>query len=132
MTRLTLLPVLDADAMFCAARHALKRLGFVSMLLLALVVAMPATQAQAQACEPGRERSSVVALVDAADGCAINGCQDCGLACADGCCHAPTVGVLSGAVVGMATFRFESPAGWADVLGAPSGERSGLKRPPRA
>lgn len=123
-------PVLNADGMAQVVRNTLKRLGFVSMLLLALIVAIPV--AQAQACEPDRDASSLATLVNAPDACPIDDCQDCGVACEDGCCHAPAVGVMSGAMAGMTPSRFESPAAWTDVLGAPLGERSGLKRPPRA
>lgn len=111
-------------------RNTLRRLGFVSMLLLALVLAMPG--AQAQACAPDRDAASVATLVNASDACPIDGCQDCGIACADGCCHAPAVGVMGGATAVMTPPCFGSPVAWTDVLGAPLGERSGLKRPPRA
>ena len=122
--------MLDADGMFQVVRNSLRQLGFVSILLLALVVAMPVTQAEA--CEPDRETSQVVALANAPDACPIDDCQDCGVACADGCCHAPAVGVMNGAMAGMTSPRFESPVAWTDVLDVPLGERSGLKRPPRA
>jgi len=85
----------------------------------------------AQACEPDRDASSFTALVNAPDTCPIDDCQDCGVACADGCCHAPAVGVMSGAMAGMTAPRFEPPVVWTDVLGMPFGARSGLERPPR-
>lgn len=110
-------------------RNTLRRLGFISMLLLALVVAVPS--AQAQGCDPYREALSQVALVSAVDSCPIDDCRDCGVVCADGCCHAPAVGVMNHAAAAMAPPVFEQPVGWADILGAPLGERSGLKRPPR-
>lgn len=126
--------MLDADGMAHWMRNTLRRFGFVSMTLLALLVIMPASQVQAQVdvCAPDRSFASLSVVTSAPDVCPIDGCQDCGLTCADGCCHAPAVAPLAATVTASPYVAYARPAGWTDVLGVPFGQLSGLKRPPRA
>lgn len=114
-----------------AVANTVRRFGFVSMILLALIVVMAATQGRAETGPSDRDFASIVAVVDALVPCPVDGCLDCGVGCADGCCHAPAVGLLPGLTIAMTPILYQAQAGWVDVLGAPFGERSGLKRPPR-
>ena len=119
--------------MLKAARNLLRRFGFISALLLLLASVVPA--AAAEGCALGAAEMaavSTVASVQTSDACVADGCQDCGLACTHGCCHAPHVGVMAAAEVAPVAASFKSPAAWADILGAPLRAPSGPERPPRA
>lgn len=115
-------------------RNTLRRFGFVCTVVLALLVVMPTAQIQAETPSEVCAVQGVFALSVAAvspDVCPIDGCRDCGLTCADGCCHAPVVAPPVGDMSAASYAVYARPAGWADVLGAPFGQLSGLKRPPR-
>jgi hypothetical protein len=59
-------------------------------------------------------------------------CSDCGLACANACCHAPHVAVLPEFEVIASRSRFEMTRHWRDQTGLPLDRPSGPERPPRA
>jgi len=117
--------------MLRTARDMLRRFGFVSAMLLALTTVTLGTEVQA--CAPDRSAAVAadIATTFQADPCASRECQDCGLACAHGCCHAQHVGVVEMAAAPLAPLGFRSPAVWPDVVGAPLGASSGHERPPR-
>jgi hypothetical protein len=114
--------------MLKTARNMLRRFGFVCTLLLTLASVMPA--AAAQVCAPGS--APAVSASIPADGCTLEDCRDCGLACSHSCCHAPQVGVAAEIAVPPPARRLTAPTTWTDVLGAPLGAPAGPERPPRA
>lgn len=111
-------------------RNILRQSTFVSMILLALAVAMLAVPARAETCAPVAE-AMAVAGSNTSEPCAPGDCGDCVIACAHGCCHASVLGVPSGVHLSLNPPRFEAPAGWGDSLGIPLPEQAGLLRPPR-
>lgn len=117
--------------MLKAARDMLRRFGFIGVLLMTLASVVPAA---AEGCAPGAAQTPAVASasIQTSDSCTADGCQDCGIACSHGCCHAPHVGVMADTGVAPVAVVFQSPAAWADILGAPLRAPSGPERPPRA
>lgn len=111
----------------------LRRFGLAGVLLLALTTVTLGTEVQA--CAPSRVAGHITDIADVAaqaDACSSQECQDCGLACAHGCCHAQHVAVTSLTASPLAPMSFKSPASWTEDPGAPYGAPSGLERPPRA
>lgn len=118
--------------MIRAARDLIRRLGFVSVLLLALVFAAPAFESHA--CADAERPSGVmagVAAVDAGPGDDAS-CADCGPACANGCCHAPHSAVATENPGPRPLPRFAQPLAWTDCAGVLMTRPSGPDRPPRA
>lgn len=127
-----------------AARHMLRRFGFIGVLLVLLgAVVQPAsacaperdpTQAQAQAQTQILAEASIQALAvtdaDPAGSCADD-CQDCVLSCGHGCCHAHGVGLMATASPSPTAVPFERAASWANVLEIPDDDPAGPDRPPR-
>lgn len=113
------------------AREILKRLGGLSALLIALVVIMPAMEAQA--CTPTASAAAGQTAITAStqtDPCA-DGCQDCGLACSHGCCHAPNLGAVGDATPPPSVVSLSRDL-WANNTSVPLYLPSGPERPPRA
>jgi hypothetical protein len=122
-----------------AARHMLRRFGFIGVLLVLLgAVVQPAS-----ACAPDRDpvqaqiqtqiltQTLIVTDADPAGSCADD-CRDCVLSCGHGCCHAHGVGVMTTASFSPTAVPFERAASWANVVGFPDGDPAGPDRPPRA
>ena len=106
-----------------------RRLGLVCTLLLALTFAAPAFAshvcAESEACAPNAQ--VVVDSVSNAD----PACEDCGPACANGCCHAPhpatapTLADVTAPTLGV------KPIGPGLATAPPSLRPTGPERPPR-
>jgi hypothetical protein len=113
--------------MIKALREMVRRLGFVSALLLTVAFAMPAFESHACAAE-GSGGVQVVETVGGADG----QCPDCGPACANGCCHAPHSAMSSDLATPRFIAVFGQPQAWSDSVACPLGRPDGPERPPRA
>jgi len=113
--------------MVTALRKMVRRLGFVSALLLTVAFAMPAFESHA--CVG--EASGGVQMVEKVDGgdCL---CPDCGPACANGCCHAPHSAMPSDLTTPRFIAVFGQPQSWSDSVACPLGRPDGPDRPPRA
>ena len=107
-------------------RKTVRRFGFVSILLLTLVFAMPAFESHA--CEAEAPASAQVA--EAASGGDVQ-CPDCGPACANGCCHAPHSAVSDDVATPRFVALFGQPQAWSDSVASPLGRPDGPERPPR-
>lgn len=116
--------------MVSIVRNLCKRLGLVSVILLALAVVLPTTQPQA--CEPAREGSSLSAVIDGSDGCPVEDCRDCGTACSHGCCHATSVGLPGTTSAPRVVVTVIALNGWPQMTGEPGSAGPGVERPPRA
>ena len=112
--------------MLKSLREMVRRLGFVSTLLLTLAFAMPAFESHA--CET--EASTSVEIVDAGAGEDAQ-CPDCGPACADGCCHAPHSAVSNDMATPRFVAVFGQPQAWSDSVASSLGRPDGPERPPR-
>jgi len=112
--------------MLKALRENVRRLGFVSTLLLTLVFAMPAFESHACATEA----QTRVQVVETAGGADIR-CPDCGPACANGCCHAPHSAVSGDMATPRFIAVFGQPRAWSDSFAPPLGRPDGPERPPR-
>ena len=121
--------MLSGPTMIRAARHLLRRLGLVSVLLMTLAVVLPS--AEAQACAPSPDQAVAAVVVLDADGCDAGLCGDCGAACTHGCCHAPHVAVPAAPVVALARDRVATPHLIADSAFVVAGTPDGPERPPR-
>lgn len=110
-----------------ALREMVRRIGFVSALLLTVAFAMPAFESHACAAEASGG-VQVVETVGGADG----QCPDCGPACANGCCHAPHSAMSSDLATPRFIAVFGQPQAWSDSVAYPLGRPDGPKRPPRA
>ena len=106
-----------------------RRLGLACILLLALAFAAPSFAshvcAESEACAPNAQ--VVVDAVSDAD----PACEDCGPACANGCCHAPhpatapTLAEVAAPTLGV------KPIGPGLATAPPSLRPTGPERPPR-
>lgn len=103
------------------------RFGFVSILLLTLAFSVPAFETHACAIEP----VSIQAAAQA-DIASDRQCDDCGPACANGCCHAPHSAVAPEAHSPRVVAVFRAPLAWSDAAGLTAQRPSGPDRPPRA
>lgn len=107
----------------------LGRFGFVCALLMAL--AMSVLPIESQAFSPADAAATAEAALSA-EPCDLDDCDDCGMACTHGCCHAAHVGIPASPPLAMV------PAETAVVNDMPPSARpplpspSGLERPPRA
>jgi len=115
--------------MIRAARHLLRRLGFISVMLMAMAMVMPSSEAQA--CAPSAGEPAAVSIVLDADGCDISECGDCGAACTHGCCHAPHVAVPAAAVLALTRDRAGTPHLVGDSAFVVARTPDGPERPPR-
>lgn len=120
--------MLSDPTMIRAARHLLRRLGLVSVLLMMLATVLPSSEAQA--CAPAPDQTSAVVILDA-DGCDAGLCGDCGAACTHGCCHAPHAAIPVAAVPSPARIRTETPLLTGDSLFVIARLPDGPDRPPR-
>jgi hypothetical protein len=107
----------------------IRRLGFVSSLLLTLAFAAPAFESHA--C-PDETPPAGVQVVS--DGATENGaqCPDCGPACANGCCHAPHSAVSPENQTPRTVCAFGSALVWSDATCLPLDRPAGPDRPPRS
>lgn len=112
--------------MLSPLRQMVRRFGFVSMLLLTLVFAMPAFESHACATEG----QASVQVAETAGGGDIQ-CPDCGPACANGCCHAPHSAVSNDLATPRFIAVFGQPRAWSDNIAPPLGRPDGPERPPR-
>lgn len=121
--------MLSGPTMIRAARHLLRRLGLVSVLLMTLAVVLPS--AEAQACAPSPDQIVAAVVVIDVDGCDAGLCGDCGAACTHGCCHAPHVAVPAASAPTPRQDRIAIPhdVGEAPLLVARTPD--GPHRPPR-
>ena len=113
--------------MIKALREMVRRLGFVSALLLTVAFAMPAFESHACAAEASGG-AQVVETVGAAE----RQCPDCGPACANGCCHAPHSAMSSDLTTPRFIAVFGQPQAWSDSVAYPLGRPDGPERPPRS
>ena len=106
-----------------------RRLGLACTLLLALAFAVPSFAshvcAESEACAPNAQ--VVVDAVSDAD----PACEDCGPACANGCCHAPHPATAPDVAAIPAHLIGVKPSGPALATAPPSLRPSGPERPPR-
>ena len=58
-------------------------------------------------------------------------CSDCGLACANGCCHAPHVSTAPDATMLTTATAYQVAPGWRHSAEPPLSEVGGPLRPPR-
>ncbi len=122
--------------MLKAAREIVRRFGALGLLLMALGAVVPANAAPA--CGDGGDRPAQVSVQTAAAAsaptpCREDGCDDCGVACAHGCCHAAHAGLPGRETPPVVTaMRLGAPSVWSDATGVPFGAPEGLERPPRA
>lgn len=112
--------------MLKSLREMVRRLGFVSILLLALTFAMPAFESHACAAE-APDSPQFVETVGGAD---IR-CPDCGPACANGCCHAPHSSLSNDMTAAPFIAVFGQPQAWSDSIVSPLGRPDDPDRPPR-
>jgi len=106
----------------------IRRMGFVSGLLLALVFAAPAFESHA--CPDEASFAGAQAVADVATGDDAQ-CPDCGPACANGCCHAPHPAVQTEVATPRLPTVFSLPLAWADAPGRALDSPAGPDRPPR-
>lgn len=114
--------------MFRVARALIRKMSFVSVLLLTLIFAAPAFESHACADEAP---SAAVQVVDGSTP-ADDACPDCGPACANGCCHAAHCAIAPDVSVMRAVIVFDAPPAWSHVAGRPLDRPAGPERPPRA
>jgi len=116
--------------MFGLARHMIRRIGFVCLMLLTIAMTVPT--AEAQVCAPAEATpaaGSVAMDIAPADS---DGCGDCALSCAHGCCHASHVAIVGGDAVSLPKARPGTPAQWRHMSDQPPAMVGGPERPPRA
>ncbi|MGA0544163.1 hypothetical protein ACO2Q1_02695 [Brevundimonas sp. VNH65] len=109
-----------------ALRDILRRMGFVSALLLTLVFSLPAFESHA--CTDETPQSVAVVLADDGTG---DACSDCGPACANGCCHAPHAATPAALTGEASRPAFALPRPAKHTPGAPLDRPDGPDRPPR-
>lgn len=98
-------------------------------LLLALVFAAPAVEAHA--CVDAT-CATIVAASTSATTTAEPPCADCGLPCANGCCHAQHVATAPDVSVILSVAIFAAPLSWSHSTAPPLADAAGPRRPPRA
>lgn len=114
--------------MLRAARILIRRLGYVSVVLLTLVFAAPAFESHACADESPLSASQVAEASGGADDVQ---CPDCGPACANGCCHLTHSAIAPDVATPRAVSVFVRPAAWVHVAGGPLDRPAGPDRPPQ-
>ncbi len=123
--------------MLKAAREFVRRFGALGLLLMALGAVVPANAAPACG-DDGDRPTARIAMQTATAGapaspCREDGCGDCGVACAHGCCHAAHAGLPGREAPPVVTATpLRAPSVWSDATGEPFGAPEGLERPPRA
>lgn len=115
--------------MLKALRTADRRLVPLLGLLLTLVFALPGFEVHACTVEPS---APVAAGAVAAVGDPASECQDCGPACANGCCHAAHAAIAHETPVLKAAQPVRDAERWVDAAQPPLIQPSGPDRPPRA
>lgn len=113
--------------MLTVAFRLLGRIGLLGAILMALGVGLMTSPAMAFA---GDDTVSVSASAEIP--CETDDCNDCGPACAHGCCHASLVVLAQTPAVLAAPFAYSIAPGWTQRGLAPLAAPSGPERPPRA
>lgn len=116
-------------SMLKTARDIFRRFGFVGMLVLTLAMALPVSETQACAPAPGTPPATSASAQ--ADECGSRTCEDCGLGCSHGCCHAPHVGMAGVVPMPMTVLLVRARHACGDTDGLPAGPPDGPERPPR-
>lgn len=114
--------------MLQVARDMIRRMSFVSGLLLTLVFALPAFESHACAAELSPSAAEASAI---GPGESDVQCPDCGPACANGCCHTPHAAMVPDSLISPQAAVFGTPAAWNHVSGHPLDSPAGPDRPPR-
>lgn len=114
--------------MLRAVRTLIRRLSYVSVLLLTLAFAAPAFESHACADE---SPASGTQIVEASGGAGDTQCPDCGPACANGCCHLTHSAIAPDVAMPRGVSVFVRSAAWAHVAGGPLDRPAGPDRPPQ-
>jgi hypothetical protein len=114
--------------MLKALRTLDRRLVPLLGLVLTLVFALPAFETHACTVEPSAP-AATGAITAAGD--SASQCQDCGPACANGCCHAAHPAIAPDAPVAKTIRPTHDAEPWIDAAQAPLIQPSGPDRPPR-
>lgn len=118
--------------MLGSARRPLHLLSIIGALLMTLAVFAPkadAHVAQSVAVSAAAITESAPAPLDI---CAADGCLDCGLACAHGCCQAQASAILNTSADLTPVAVTHVAAAWSHVSAAALAGPPRLERPPRA
>jgi hypothetical protein len=115
--------------MLKAVQHKLRRLGFVSALLLALAMVMPVPQAEARAVEADSFCAAVTVTV--IDDCGDAECQDCLVGCIHNCCHGPHPALAASLTARLVKADGQAPSAMDAAVGAPLSRPDGPDHPPR-
>jgi hypothetical protein len=115
--------------MLKAVQHRLRRLGFVSALLLALVMVVPTPQAEARTAVPDSICS--LSTITLADDCGDAECRDCLAGCVHNCCHGPHPALAASLSVRLVQADRPAIAAVDEAVGAPGRLPGGPDHPPR-
>ena len=116
--------------MLKSVRHRLRRLGFVSALLLALAMVMPGPQAEARALET--EGFCAVSAVTLVDDCSDTECKDCVVGCIHNCCHGPHPALAASLEARFVKADRHAPSDVDAACGGPLSLPDGPDHPPRS
>jgi len=114
--------------MLGSLRDMIRLIGFVGGILLTLSLAMPAFASHVCASELAPPVAETIAMAD--DGGEAQ-CPDCGLACANGCCHVSHTATPVDVAAETKGLTFAPPVVWGHQVGCALDAPSGPERPPR-
>lgn len=113
-----------------AARQLLRRFGFIGAILFALVAATPVLASETCAQPAGVEQTQ--GQTGATIECEPGQCEDCGVICQHGCCHAPHVACPTVLPAVPTRLKADAAPSWFQDTGVRPGPVLSLDRPPRA